>query len=426
MKKSIIILIIFLITGCSQSLGDVPPIPDIALSKMQGKYAQATKIKTEYKMEKASFIKEAKDQNAIQTEVGDKSKEEFEPSLTLRKWDDEVSFKIKANLQGVAKKDRTLHLEDKKIKLKTPKKEYHFYSVPATEDMPESYEFEIILLEKPDSNVISLDVELKGMECYYQPELTQEEIDEGSFRPENVIGSYACYHSTKAGNYEAMGGKNYMAGKAFHIYRPQMEDSNGVKTWGILEIKGNKLTVEIPQAFLDTASYPVRHASGLTFGKIAVGGTSGVLTGGSLRAFIFAGAAGTGVSMSGYFGANSESQHAAKMGLYKTSDSSFIMGTSEVNTQGDVWRTSNFTSQPTVEAINYYLTFHINGNAELFWDDTNVDYYYQYTSYAGGFPNPASFTQSSGDRELSIYVTYTTGGDPTPDPPHKAEVMFFN
>jgi hypothetical protein len=111
-------------------------------------------------------------------------------------------------------------------------------------------------------------LQTKGLDFFYQPDLTLEETKYGASRPENVVGSYAVYHQTMAGDHTALGGKNYQAGKAFHIYRPRLEDANGTWVWGELNIddKTGLLTVTIPQDFLDKAVYPVRHAAGLEFG----------------------------------------------------------------------------------------------------------------------------------------------------------------
>jgi len=115
--------------------------------------------------------------------------------------------------------------EDGKIKWQDTDKEVHLYPLDKTEEHAEAFEFEVILKKKPKTNKIVLDIETKGLKFYYQPELTQKEKDEGAFRPDNVIGSYAVYHESKSGNYEAFpNGKNYMTGKAFHIYRPKIID----------------------------------------------------------------------------------------------------------------------------------------------------------------------------------------------------------
>lgn len=228
----------FLLTICGVGIAFAAPIlPDtvqeaFAKSELQGKYEFiADRIVT-----KTAHIDDAK------VEIST-----LEPQAVFSKWDNEVDIKIKP--KG-AKKQKP-KFEGEKIKFKENKKEHHFYEVE------NGYEIETILLEKPTSNIVEYEIETKGLDFFYQPELTQEEIDEGAFRPENVIGSYAVYHSTKQGDYSKMGGKNYRAGKAFHIYRPLIIDANSAEVWGEMNIESGLLTVTIPQSFLDNAVYPV-------------------------------------------------------------------------------------------------------------------------------------------------------------------------
>ena len=77
-------------------------------------------------------------------------------------------------------------------------------------------------------------IKSKGLDFFYQPPLTQKEIDEGAFRPENVVGSYAVYASEQKTNY--VGGKLYRTGKVGHIFRPKIIDSAGTEVWGKLNI----------------------------------------------------------------------------------------------------------------------------------------------------------------------------------------------
>lgn len=121
--------------------------------------------------------------------------------------------------------------------------------LPYDEKKP-NLELEIILDDRPDSNVFELSIQSKGLDFYYQPELTEREVEEGMIRPPHVVGSYAVYHSTKKNN-------KYKTGKAFHIYRPQAIDNNGAWTWADINISNGKMTITVPQNFLDNAIYPV-------------------------------------------------------------------------------------------------------------------------------------------------------------------------
>ncbi len=197
-------------------------------------------------------------------------KDQNTPEVKLRKWGDETYIKVTyPDILPVSLKE-----EDSKLKWVNGNKEVHLYPIE------KGFEFEIVLLEKPASNKIVINIESQGLNFYYQPELTQKEKDEGAFRPENIIGSYAVYHESKTGNYEAFpGGKNYMAGKAFHIYRPRINDAEGKWAWSeqefILDENGNgQQIITIPQDFLDNAVYPIRHAGGDTFGYTTEGSSN--------------------------------------------------------------------------------------------------------------------------------------------------------
>lgn len=114
-------------------------------------------------------------------------------------------------------------------------------------------EYEIILKKKPPTNSISIAVNSNRYVFYYQPALTQDEINEGLFRPDNVVGSYAVYHATGWGN-------EYKSGKAFHIYRPYATDNSGWSTWLDYNTDLNDtgiLIITIDQKYLDNADYPI-------------------------------------------------------------------------------------------------------------------------------------------------------------------------
>ena len=395
---------------------------DISQDKIQQKYQKAEKIKQEYKIQKASFIKEAKDENAIQMEIGNKTKDEFVPEMTIRKWDDEVNFNIKYK-HNVAKEDQSMELDGEKIKWKNHKTEVHFYEmedITFTEldsngkehivSQKELFEFDIILNEKPATNVVELEIETKGLSFYYQPELTQEEKNDGAFRPENVVGSYAVYHESKQGDYSKMGGKNYMAGKAFHIYRPKIFDAEGTEIWGQLNINEEEgiLSIEVPQGFWDNAVYPVRVDP--TFGYMGNGETYGGTINGEMSGSLFTGAVGIVTQISAYMWWNYTTAP-AKCGIYKHSDNSKLAETNinYVSQHSSVeWVDFTFTSNPTIEAIDYVLVgngYNVNpGPKAMYYDsgEANQGYYQDIDQMT--LPTTANFIHNN--NKYSIYCTY--------------------
>jgi len=359
-----------------------------------------------------TYSKTAKDdlKDRINVEIGDsKQPDKFYSQLKIMRWDNEsnVSIRLIDNEPDIA----NVIEEGGKIKYIKEKFEAHFYNLPISKDLPEGgQEFEIILKEKPKSNVIQFSLVDKDVEYFYQPELTKEEIEEGCRRPENVVGSYAVYAKLNKVNYE--GGKLYRCGKVGHIYRPKIIDSVGTKVWGDLHIENGILSVTIPQEFLDKAVYPVRHAAGLTFGYETKGGSTSNMKD-NITGSQFTGASGTGTSITAWLFAFSAVK--TKFAIYLHSDSSFVMGTAEDNGGHGVKAlkvTLNFTSQPTLSATDYVL---------VGWSQTNeIDIYYdagstnqrhtQSLSY-GAWPNPATFIHSNPNtNKYSIYCTYTAGG----------------
>jgi len=96
-------------------------------------------------------------------------------------------------------------------------------------------ELEFVLSAKPNSGSINIPFSKENITLFYQPPLTEEfkqedcEIwtetyvktknGEESWRPENVVGSYAVYHRSKKNN-------GYKNGKICHIFRPKLTDAD--------------------------------------------------------------------------------------------------------------------------------------------------------------------------------------------------------
>jgi len=240
-----------------------------------------------YKFEKNTYYKDIKPnwEDRLEVEVGDIKKPDlFYPQIKVKRWDNEVNFSVR--LKDDDYPNATVEYVGEKIKWTKGKREAHLYDLPPKEDDPlledGGYEFEITLLEKPATNVIEFSIETKGVDCFYQPELTPEQKavicvggdEPGYIQPENVIGSYAIYYKDVPANY--VGEKLYRVGKVCHIFRPKIIDSAGTEVWGELYIDENKklLTVTIPQDFLNNAVYPVRHAAGFQMGFTGIGGAT--------------------------------------------------------------------------------------------------------------------------------------------------------
>lgn len=199
-----------------------------------------------------AFVSKEKE---FETEIGDIKDVDFQPQIKIKRWNNECNFSVR--LVNTDLDTPTVKINGNKIQWQKEKVEVHAYPIGELGKEGSSYEFRVILKEKPTSNILEFTTETKGLRFTYQPELTQKQISSGYIRPDNVIGSYAVYHATKKNH--AIGQTNYKTGKAFHIYRPKSRDFIGNSVWCELniDIDNKLLTVTIPQDFLDNATYPI-------------------------------------------------------------------------------------------------------------------------------------------------------------------------
>lgn len=191
-------------------------------------------------------------------EIGDsKSPNEFKPQLKTQAFKNNcnVSVRLVTNDPGIS-----VESDRQKITAGNSKSKSVFYEID------EGFEFGLTLVEKPVSNIVEYSLQHKNVNFFRQP----MEVGPDSFMPENVKGSYAVYADRK---FQGIGQREYRVGKVMHIYRPWAEDSAGNRVWCDLLIDPvlNKMTIEIPQEFLDSAQYPVFLDP--TFGYTSIGAT---------------------------------------------------------------------------------------------------------------------------------------------------------
>jgi len=365
------------------------------------------------KDESLVFTPKDDDKDRLEVEIGDtKEPTKFMPQVKIKRWDNEVNFSVRLNEPDLLNKTPTT--EKEKIVIKGDKKEAYLYDIPISEEHPEGgFEFEVVLKEKPTSNKIEFSIEDKDVEYFYQPELTQEEIDNGCKRPENVIGSYAVYAKSNKVNY--VGGKEYKVGKVGHIFRPKIIDSAGTEVWGELHIENGILSVTIPQEFLDKAVYPIRHAAGLTFGNTS-SGTARTTSDDYIRASRYTGPSGSNEITEMKASVDSGSTASDfQAGIYLDSDDTLVDHTEEVTNvaTGKRWISLTFSSNPTGITDVYYLL--------SFWcgpDFFKPEQYYDLVSNTGwtkgltysvdNWPSPISWdSERATSIKISLYCIYT-------------------
>jgi hypothetical protein len=346
----------------------------------------------------------------IEIEVGDSKQPDFKPQLKIMRWDNEVNFSIRAQEEAGA----TVSKSGEVIKYKAKDYEVHTYDKPSA-STEGGHEFELYLKKKPSINQFVFTIETKELEYTYQPQLTQQEINEGAIRPAKVNGSYAVYH--KQSKINRTNGKNYKTGKAFHIYRPRVSDGSGIGTWADLDIdeQAGTLTVTVDQGWLDDAIYPV--VIDPTFGYTTAGASLFQLQDAIGTSKFSTGAAGDADSISVYMRPRNYT-HRYRLGMYDTSRNKHSQTEERsIAAKGSPeWETFDYSPAQNFSDTDYYLAIwgdKVGGfGTYWYWDsgDTGqmeIDYS---VTYVPGGDLPASFTNEQAfDRKLSIYATYTAG-----------------
>jgi len=383
-------------------------------------------------MEGTTITREVKSnpQDRIQVEIGDSKQPDFKPQFKVSRWDNEVNFSMRAEEEAGA----TMVEEDGKVKYKGRDIEVHQYEKPdAGEDG--GFEFEWVLNKKPKSNVLRTTIQHKGLDFFYQPALTVEEIEQRMSRDENVVGSYAVYHKTKKNN--TVGGNEYKTGKAFHIYRPHAIDANGVKVWCDLNITEGELTVTVPNDFLNTASYPV--VVDPTIGYTSAGSSSYSLASGNANTALrtsdrkggeyTASENGTLDSISAYTTSSTSNSFDLYMAVnQKDSVSAGQHGNIAKVTSNNVshtttpsWKTLSLAGESISTGVTYVISVAGNGSdlgASSFgfcrFDSSTNQLYETASNGASGFTNQTADTwvcsPFSDSVKISIYATYTASG----------------
>lgn len=352
-----------------------------------------------------SYVAEGKDnpKDRVELEIGDSKDVAFKPQIKVMRWDNEVNMSVRLVHN---ESDPIVSEKDGVVKWEGEKQDAHFYELPVSEDHPEgAAEFEVILKEKPETNVVQFTLNTKGLDFHYQDELTPEEVKHGVDRPENVVGSYAVFASAEKVNY--VGGKEYRAGKVGHIYCPKIVDANGVEVWGDLniDVKAGILSVTIPQEFLDNAAYPVAHAAGLTFGYTTIGGTNALESTNAVGAAKGTPASAVSVAIVNVYCSNAFGG-SFKPVIWLDSDKSVItngVGPAVTPASAAAWRTSTYVSQPSVSTVAYQVGYVINGFLTTYYDSgSSGDGGYQVTN---SYTSPTTLLFTFDTRIYSVYAT---------------------
>ena len=358
------------------------------------------------------------------TEIGDeKQPDDFYPQVKVKRWDNECNFSMRLQDVGDHKKGK-IKTNKKKVEWEGGGKKVEFYPLETTGNGDPGYEIMVVLDQPPASNVLTFSIQTKGLLFFYQPPLTDSPEDKRSFRPDNVVGSYAVYHGGRKRN------NQYKTGKAFHIYRPHITDAASNETWGELNIdeQAGELTVTIPQTWLDAASYPV-----------LVDPTIGYTTGGGSQDNIDdymittrfaapeAGDANPGTFYS-YVGHDSSAVD-FMVGAYDNNVSNNPDGESRLCVAGPdqtEGTSPSFVSTAItwtgIAVDDYHLVVYGDGGVNYYYDTVTAGYedsHYHFRTFDSTLPDPSPTMDGPVTREYSCYVDYTAAGGGGGSPMHQ-------
>jgi len=272
------------------------------------------------------------------------------------------------------------------------------------------FEFEVILSEKPITNVYPMSIRTKGLEFWKQdgPTVEEKSTEFASCDPD-VIGSYAVYNA---------GGKKdneYQTGKAFHIYRPIANDANGWHVFCDLDIDepNELLNITIPQDFIDNAIYPITIDP--TFGYTSAGATQISIYNNIYGNLYTPPSVMNITSMSVYMDLTNATSNIGLYGIYRNSSNVLLVSSGQIALpiSSVAWQTIAITYNADLEpdvilaasanALPGYLS------SIYTYYDTNASYSYRAKAftYTGTLPSPITWDTSTTGRAYSIYATYT-------------------
>ena len=337
--------------------------------------------------------------------IGDSTKALFDPCFAVTAWGGECAMRLDLStaahpMDGATKVVSSFNGKSR-VTLSTTSVDHDMYA------KSDGFEWEIILNKKPSTNVFTYDIETQNLLFFYR----SDPLDSFNL-PDSVDGSYVAKHPTKRDNYNYVSPsdttyENHGTGGAFTIWTPTAWNATDTVRCSLhVDLAAGKLSVIVPQKFLDSAVYPV--VIGPKFGFETQGGTEQYIDDVILGWRGAPSSDGTLDSITVYLKVLTEvcSAHVA---AYKHSDGALI--DSSVGRDiaiGEGWETFDLLLDGQVTSATVYrlLTQGEDASGTIFMVyDATGDGQHKFVTY-GVWPDPLT-GMTNDNWDISIYAWYT-------------------
>lgn len=189
---------------------------------------------------------------SVTTIIGDRNNVTFSPTIELsRRTFEDANLTILWNDNVPSLGNTNVLIEDKVVKYKRNSYELWFYQLPYGSNPEDGgFEFMAVLNSKPTKNTIDFKYIASNVNII-QNTYDLPDIKNITNFDLKLLGSISFQYSKQEK------GRLGSPTQITQIYRPYITDSIGRFTWANLTLSAGKITIVMPQKFLDTATYPI-------------------------------------------------------------------------------------------------------------------------------------------------------------------------
>ena len=358
--------------------------------------------------------------------LGGKDIDGLIPNTNLSKWEDEAFINLNPKWfavyeNGLYSKSITSDYTNGLLSLTKGDVKWQTY-IDLNDQLSTEFVFaDLSALSNFTNNQLSLDI-LKSDEiaAHHQPALTADEIKGGSFRPDDVVNSYAFYFNKK--------NNKYKTGKFAHLYASYFIDDDGNRIKLEQTIDGNQLIISWAKVldWLSTAKLPVT-LDPLIGPQICAASTQSINDYFYGSPITMGATVGTGGSIFGCF-SGWQATEKIKLAMYLDSDNSLVANSeTEEKSTGSahgVFTEFTFPSAPNLTAsVDYILTAWADSPLNLRYDSVSTKRLSRSLAY-GAWPELHGGGESTQNFLASLYLDYTESGGGLSIPIAQRVIMF--